>query len=239
MRLVRDIPVTAFYTALVSVSTVAFTIYVPATRGYFNIGEAAVYTAALLGGARIGAFAGGVGSMLADLILGYYLFAPATLVIKGMEGGILGLLSSRPPALSHKAWRAISLAASLGVFLMVTTIGAVFYSGFSEVSVGLPWFMSLNFTAELSFFFWVLIGGVASSFVACTSLLSKPESGYLVLSSLLAGSVMVAGYFLYEQLLLGYVAIAEIPFNIGQVIIGIIIAVPAYASLKAIKRPKM
>jgi len=47
---------------------------------------------------------------------------------------------------------------------------------------------------------------------------------------------MVAGYFLYEQLILGYAAAAEVPFNIGQVLIGIAIALPAYRSLRAIKR---
>lgn len=237
MRLARDVPITAFYTALVSVATVAFTIYVPATRGYFNVGEAAVYSAALLCGARIGAFAGGVGSMIADLILGYYLFAPATLVIKGLEGGMLGLLASRHPALSRTGWTAVSIGASLCIFFMVVAVGTVFYSGATEVSIGLPWIGSYHFETVLSFAFWVLVGGVASSLVACASLSVKPESGYIVISALISGAVMVAGYFLYEQLILGYVAIVEVPFNIGQVLIGITIAVPAYASLKAIKRP--
>ena len=40
---------------------------------------------------------------------------------------------------------------------------------------------------------------------------------------------MVAGYFLYEQFVIGYpfaVALAEVPFNIVQMLIGLIVAVP-------------
>ena len=52
-----------------------------------------VYTTAILFGPLVGAFAGGIGSMFADLFLGYSHFAPATLIIKGLEGAIVGLLN--------------------------------------------------------------------------------------------------------------------------------------------------
>ncbi|MEJ5293382.1 MAG: ECF transporter S component [Candidatus Methanosuratincola sp.] len=236
MRIARDIPVTAFYTSLVAVATVAFTIYVPATRGYFNVGESAVFLAALLGGARIGAFAGGVGSMLADLVLGYYLFAPATLVIKGLEGFLLGVLVSRRPELQKRWWRLLSIAAGVIVFSLIFAVGTFFYSGSSEVSIGLPWIGSYSFVVELSSAFWALVGGAVALLVAYASFSARQEAGYIALSALASGSVMVVGYFLYEQLFLGYAAIAEVPFNIGQVLVGITIAIPAYASLKVISR---
>jgi uncharacterized membrane protein len=48
--------------------------------------------------------------------------------------------------------------------------------------------------------------------------------------SVLAGGLeMVAGYFLYEQFVIGYpfaVALAEVPFNIVQMLIGLIVAIP-------------
>ncbi|XRH75050.1 MAG: ECF transporter S component [Candidatus Methanosuratincola verstraetei] len=236
MRLAREVPVTAFYTSLVTVATVAFTIYVPATRGYFNVGESAVFLAALLGGARIGAFAGGVGSMLADLILGYYLFAPATLLIKGLEGFLLGALISRRPGLRERGWRLLSVAASAIVFTLVFAVGTLFYSGSSEVSIGLPWIGAYNFVVELSYAFWAIIGIAIAIVVAYASFSARQEAGYMTISALVSGSVMVIGYFLYEQLFLGYAAIAEVPFNIGQVLVGITIAIPAYASLKVISR---
>ena len=61
---------TAISTALVAVATIVFSFYVPQTRGFFNTGETMVFTAAILFGPVIGAFAGGVGSMLADVLLG-------------------------------------------------------------------------------------------------------------------------------------------------------------------------
>ncbi len=37
---------------------------------------------------------------------------------------------------------------------------------------------------------------------------------------------MVIGYFLYQQFILGVLAVAEIPVNIGQMTIGLIVALP-------------
>jgi uncharacterized membrane protein len=49
------------------------------------------------------------------------------------------------------------------------------------------------------------------------------------ISVVVGGLEMVAGYFLYEQFVIGYpfaVALAEVPFNIVQMLIGLIVAVP-------------
>src|SRR5712692_5124257 len=85
----------AIFTAFVAAATSVFTIYIPATTGYFNVGEIMVYTTALLMGPRVGAFAGGVGSAISDLMLGYWYYAPGTLLIKGVEGFVVGYLSLR------------------------------------------------------------------------------------------------------------------------------------------------
>ncbi len=68
--------------------------------------------------------------------------------------------------------------------------------------------------------------------------LAAGEIGWTVLCTIASGAVMVTGYFLYEQLILGYAAVAEVPINAGQVLVGIAVALPAYKSLKAIKRNK-
>lgn len=94
-----NLAVTAVFTALVCVVTIIFSIYVPATEGFFNIGESMVFLSALLFGPFVGAFAGGVGSMLADLLLGYPHYAPATLIIKACEGAVVGTLKKRKPKL--------------------------------------------------------------------------------------------------------------------------------------------
>jgi uncharacterized membrane protein len=44
---------------------------------------------------------------------------------------------------------------------------------------------------------------------------------------------MVTGYFLYEQLFLGVFALAEVPVNIGQMTIGLVVAIPV---VKVVRR---
>lgn len=91
-RPVITIVLSAVMAALVTVSTYMVQIPVPATGGYINIGDAMVFTSALLFGPVVGGFAGGVGSALADLWGGYLMFVPITLVVKGLEGTVAGLI---------------------------------------------------------------------------------------------------------------------------------------------------
>jgi len=81
--------------ALVAVTTFAIQIYIPATRGYLNFGDIMIFVSALTFGPIIGGFAGGVGSAISDVAGGYGYYAPYTLVIKGAEGFIAGLISNR------------------------------------------------------------------------------------------------------------------------------------------------
>jgi uncharacterized membrane protein len=152
------ITVAAVFAALVFVVTSQIPpIPIPATSGYFNIGETTIYIAALVFGPLVGALAGGIGSSLSDIYLGYALFAPGTLFIKGGEGLIVGFLNM-------KLRRYIS---------------------------------NLTLCASVA----VTVGGLE----------------------------MVVGYFLYEQFVIGYplaFALAEVPFNIVQMLIGLIVAVP-------------
>ncbi len=132
-------------------------IAIPATSGYFNFGETIIYVAALVAGPLVGALAGGVGASLADVYLGFAAFAPGTLVIKGIEGAIVGFLNSK---LHHRI----------------------------------------------------------SSITICA-----------IISTVIGGLEMVTGYFLYEQFALGYplvAALVEVPFNLVQMIVGLIIAIP-------------
>jgi uncharacterized membrane protein len=82
-------------TALVAVTTFAVQIYIPTTRGYLNFGDIMIFVSALTFGPLVGGFAGGVGSAISDVLGGYSYFAPYTLVIKGVEGFIAGLISNR------------------------------------------------------------------------------------------------------------------------------------------------
>ncbi|MDR2515560.1 MAG: ECF transporter S component [Christensenellaceae bacterium] len=71
------------FTALVAVATMY--IQLPTAIGYANLGDGFILGSAVLLG-PFAAVVGGLGSALADLLLGYGVYAPATLVIKGLMG---------------------------------------------------------------------------------------------------------------------------------------------------------
>lgn len=91
---ILQLTLTIVFAALVAATTLMVRIPIPATTGYFNIGDAMIFVAALVFGPVVGGLAGGCGSAIADII-GYPLFAPYTLVIKGMEGWIAGKITRR------------------------------------------------------------------------------------------------------------------------------------------------
>ena len=81
--------------ALVAVATFLVQIPIPATKGYLNFGDIMIFATALTFGPIVGGFAGGVGSAISDVASGYAVYAPFTLIIKGAEGLIAGLISNR------------------------------------------------------------------------------------------------------------------------------------------------
>ena len=120
----KDISIMAVMAALATVATVSISIPFPATKGYFNLGDTIVVTSGLLFGPIIGAIAGGIGSGLADVYLGYYGFAIATTIIKGAEGFIVGYLAgdieNRPIWRYVIAWLAGAIVLLLGYYIAET-----------------------------------------------------------------------------------------------------------------------
>ncbi len=91
-------------TVVVALMTLFVRIPLP-SRGYFNFGDVAVVFSGLVLGSLAknrrflwGAAAGGIGSALADIIGGFGMFAPITLVAKGAEGGLCALAAGKPRA---------------------------------------------------------------------------------------------------------------------------------------------
>ena len=126
----RAIVMTALLAALVCVATLVIPIPSP-TGGYLNPGDAVVLLSAYLVGPWYGAAAAGVGAMLADLLCGYAVYAPATLVIKAAmavaaaglyrglrtsTGGILvcGLVGELPMVIGYWLYDALLLRSWAG-----------------------------------------------------------------------------------------------------------------------------
>ena len=89
-RKARIIAITGVLAALTCAATMVVRVPSP-SGGYMNLGDTLVLLSAWLLGPWYGAAAAGIGSALADLI-GYPLYAPATLLIKGGMAIIAGLL---------------------------------------------------------------------------------------------------------------------------------------------------
>jgi len=84
----------AVMSALVTVGTLI--VQIPnGMGGYFNVGDVMIFVAALAFNPVVGGVAGGLGSALADIMLGFAPFAPFTLAVKGFEGLIASLIKNK------------------------------------------------------------------------------------------------------------------------------------------------
>lgn len=82
---------TALMTCLVLVATMSIRIPSPFTQGYVHLGDSMIFLSVLLLGRNGGTVAAGLGSGLADLLGGYGMYAPWTLLIKGLMAFIMGV----------------------------------------------------------------------------------------------------------------------------------------------------
>ena len=88
----EKIIMTALFAALACVATMSIRIPTPGTGGYIHPGDAIVILAGIILGPVYGMLAGGIGSALSDLIGGYFVYVPITLVIKGLVALVSGLI---------------------------------------------------------------------------------------------------------------------------------------------------
>ena len=223
------IAVTAVCTAFVCAATIVFSVYVPSTAGFFNIGESMVFLSALLFGPFVGGFAGGFGSMLADLLLGYPHYAPATLIIKAFEGYTVGFLKSKTPKFrSRLQWRFFTLILGLIAGSLLAAVGAIYYSGLMEIMI---WYTPYSLSVPA--WFWLVLGAIVALSAALTGFMVEPEFGWTVFSVMIGGFIMVFGYFIYQMFIIGWlfniqvIALVEVPINIGQMMVGATVAIPA------------
>jgi uncharacterized membrane protein len=135
----------AVTTALVFLSTFIFQVPIPATQGYFNLGDIMIFITALTFGPEVGGFSGGVGSALSDILSpGGSPFAPFTLIIKGSEGLVAGLISRRLfRGRDLASWISGSTIMVGGYFLaewyfIALVFGASDFTGFVAASAEVP-----------------------------------------------------------------------------------------------------
>ncbi|MBS4026220.1 MAG: ECF transporter S component [Clostridia bacterium] len=78
--------------ALTVIMTMVIQIPLPSSAGYLNLGDMVIFLTAILLGKKAGFIVGGIGSALADILLGWGFYAPITFIAKGLEGFVAGWL---------------------------------------------------------------------------------------------------------------------------------------------------
>ncbi len=87
----------AMMAALCAVCTMVISIPSP-MQGYVNMGDCMVLMCGWMLGPWWGLAAAGIGSAMADVLLSYTIYAPATFVIKGLMAMVCGLLACQSTA---------------------------------------------------------------------------------------------------------------------------------------------
>ncbi len=232
---------TALMTALVFVATFTIKVPVPFTNGYIHPGDSMVFLAGLLLGPFYGAFAAGIGSALADLIAGYTFWMIPTLLIKGLMGFVVGLIATK---IKSRVYHLLtgSLAAIWALFTLFTiNLLSRAEEGSLLFESTLKMFIQESDTVMTNAEFAALIGRtgtymlivlialpiVLAALLLSTRFLNKNAlPARIAIAYVLAGIIMVFGYYLTYGLLVGnyLVPVFSIPSNMLQFIGGFIIA---------------
>ena len=96
---VQFLTITAVFVALTYIFTAFINVKLPiaANGGLIHLGNVPLFIGAILFGKKTGAIAGGIGMGLFDLLSGWTLWAPFTLIIVGIMGFTVGIFHSWKP----------------------------------------------------------------------------------------------------------------------------------------------
>jgi len=230
----KELSITLIFTAFVCVATCVLKVDIPQTRGYFNIGDTMVYTTALLFGPYIGGIAGGAGSALADIILAAPWYAPGTLVIKAIEGFLVGYISQRANPIEkwRRLWRIVTIAVGVALAFILYEVGTLYYN-FEWQFTPLGHYLG-SFRIDPAF--WMVVALLLEAFIIYAGVGLDPRVTWYGLAIVIGGTEMILGYLIYEFYPLGYAygAFAEIPYNIGQLIVGLALAIPIVRAIRKV-----
>jgi len=209
LRRLVALVVIALMSALAFIATSLIIVPLPWTGGYFNLGDAAVILSGLLFGSAMGGAVGAIGPTVADIIAGYYVFAPATLVAKALEGAVSGLVVGRLAKMDSKTARRVSL--------MITGL-----YGLTGIGI-LVYLMLASQTSEtlLMSGTWAVVFIAFSLVILMTTLRGRwSDTTAAILAGAVGATLMVGTYFVYEQFLMGVPAILEVVPNCLQGMLG-------------------
>jgi len=121
---VKKMVYAALFAALTCAATFAIKIPTPGTGGYVHPGDAIVILSGVMVGPVYGALAAGIGSAMADMLGGYFLYAPVTFLIKGIAAVLCGVVYQRIGRIE----RLRSIAVGIGGVIDMLVVAGGYYS---------------------------------------------------------------------------------------------------------------
>jgi uncharacterized membrane protein len=157
-----NVGIIAAFATLSFIGTLVIRIPIPATGGYFNLGDTFVMIAALLYGPLIGGLVGLIGPAMADAV-GYPQFILATAVVKGLEGALVGIIGGR-----SNGGTMVRPVLALLVGIAIIVIGYFVFEAFIYPLLGktIPFFKVTTVEAALAEILPNLLQGVISALIA-------------------------------------------------------------------------
>ncbi len=156
------IGIIAAYATLAFVGTIVIRIPIPATGGYFNLGDTFVMAAALMHGPLVGGAVGLIGPALADAI-GFPQFILATAVVKGIEGCAVGLIGAQNKT---RSLFPPFLALFVGIIILVSGYYIFEALVYPYLAKSVPFYGVTDAAAALAEIVPNLIQGALSAFIA-------------------------------------------------------------------------
>lgn len=109
---------TALFAALACVATMSIRIPTPGTGGYIHPGDAIVILSGVILGPVWGLLAAGIGSAMADLLGGYFIYVPITFAVKGLIAFIAGMIYHKLGKTSKTQYTAVILGGITDIILV-------------------------------------------------------------------------------------------------------------------------
>ena len=114
----KQIVMTALFAALACVATMSIRIPTPGTGGYIHPGDAIVILSGVILGPVWGLLAAGIGSAMADLLGGYFIYVPITFAVKGLIAFIAGMIYHKLGKTSKTQYTAVILGGITDIILV-------------------------------------------------------------------------------------------------------------------------
>ena len=114
----KKVVTAALMAAFACTATMAIRIPTPGTGGYIHPGDAIVILSGVILGPSWGLLAAGIGSAMADLLGGYFIYVPITFAVKGVIAFIAGMIYHKLGKTSKTQYTAVILGGITDIILV-------------------------------------------------------------------------------------------------------------------------